>query len=115
MKNGNPVVATGNQNGSDVDTIINEGYMVSANGNDWTSGTTKILTYTDRTYVTTRSYWLASPSAHGAWDLMVIGFTGWRSITSQKTHYEMCGFRPIVCLKADTELEKVEGGYRIIE
>ena len=52
--------------------------------------------------------WVASPSAYHINDLMIVdyyGKVGWNSYD-----FRYLGFRPIVCLKSDTQLIKNEDG-----
>ena len=58
------------------------------------------------------AYWIPSPAAKWEGSIMMGGRTqlssrGWGDIH--------VGFRPLVCLKSNVQLRKVEDGYKIIE
>ena len=94
------------------------GYKISKDGGDnWANAYTGMLDTSDSLYVinsTTKAYamWLASPSADSSSELMGVYSSG------KFTYYSYSstnpGFRPVVCLKSNTKLEKNEDGtYRI--
>ena len=91
----------------------NTGYQISwDSGATWKSYTDTSSAYlkTDPLYVITKqtdayAYWLASPSAYGAYSVMIVNYGGGVNGTSYST--SSYGFRPLVCLKSDVTLEKV--------
>ncbi len=105
--------------GNPVESVNKTGYRISNNGGDsWTTAynygiITQDTTYR-LTYGNTRGIWLASP-ANGAstWNIMKIDSNG--QVDNDGYLGTQQGFRPIVCLKPDVQLEKVEDGYRIVE
>ncbi len=112
---GNLIVAK-DSNGAD--TITNSGYKVSIGGNTWSNNISLLRRETDRTYIGSYSYWLLSPSADAARSLKCY----YKSVNNDVISGSYCNvdiraraFRPIVRLKADTQLIKVDGGYRIVE
>ena len=97
------------------------GYMISYDyGNTWDSyivgGTDVGLSTSDSLYVTQNiGYWIASPSAHSDITLMSVSSSGWIGVQSEYARADSFGFRPVVCLKSEIQLEKVENGkYKIV-
>lgn len=103
--------------GKSVESINKTGYRISNNGgNSWTTGYNYTVITQDTTYIlrqgNTRGIWLASPSAVAQF-IMRVDSNG--QVDSDGIFGTHQGFRPIVCLKADVQLEKVDDGYRIVE
>ena len=93
------------------------GYYIS-----WTNGGTNYsiggLDKSESLYVIrdvskANSMWLGSPSARNANDLMVVYFTGY--VDRISSDYFLLGFRPLVCLKSDIQLEKQSDGTYLIK
>ena len=56
--------------------------------------------------------WLASPSANNSDSIMLVNYGG---VTATGYTGNVLGFRPLVCLKSNVELEKQEdGSYKIM-
>lgn len=93
------------------------GYQVSNNGGtSYANGITGMLNRNETLYVLPQSsgandMWLASPSAYGNRALMFVGYNGGVSFGYYDNVY--VGFRPLVCLNSDIQLEAYEGGYKI--
>ena len=93
------------------------GYQISRNGGkNWTTGFTQAFNVNDSLYVLpqsagTQAMWIASPSSRDGWSVIYVNCYGWMDRGWPKDVY--FGFRPIVCLKSDAMLKKVEGGYEI--
>ena len=103
--------------GKSVESINKTGYRISNNGgNSWTTGYNYTVITQDTTYIlrqgNTRGIWLASPSAVAQF-IMRVDSNG--QVDSDGIFGTHQGFRPIVCLKDDVQLEKVDDGYRIVE
>ena len=103
--------------GNTVESINNTGYRISNNGGEsWTTGYNYRVITQDTTYIlgqgNTRGIWLASPSAIAQF-IIRIDVNG--QVDSDGIFGINQGFRPIVCLKDDVQLEKVDDGYRIVE
>ena len=87
----------------------NTGYQIRKTSSDsWSNYVNSMLKTSDSLYVITKqtdalAYWLASPSAFGAYYVMIVYYGGDVSIND----YSNYGFRPLVCLKSDVTLEKV--------
>lgn len=93
------------------------GYQISKDGGvNWANYYGGILKTNDSLYVLSSSndayaMELASPSYGGVSNLMHVSLYGGISInTYNDTRF---GFRPIVCLKSDIQLEEDEDGYKI--
>lgn len=103
--------------GNTVESINKTGYRISNNGGEsWTTGYNYRVITQDTTYIlgqgNTRGIWLASPSAIAQF-IIRIDVNG--QVDSDGIFGINQGFRPIVCLKDDVQLEKVDDGYRIVE
>ena len=108
-------------NGNTIESISKVGYSISDNGGEsWSIAYTYgIINTNDNTYV------LRSGNANGVFLASPSGTTGQSSsllrvningqISPDGPGSVMQGIRPIVCLKADVQLEKVDDGYRIVE
>ena len=105
---GNTMVAQGSDG---TNTITDSGYKVSWNG---TSGWGNGFIYkfdTRAPYYNSNCYWFASPGCKMNTLLSFYRTQGISMDSRDATVY----YRPVVRLKADTQLERVEGGYRIVE
>ena len=103
--------------GNTVESINKTGYRISNNGGEsWTTGYNYRVITQDTTYIlgqgNTRGIWLASPSAIAQF-IIRIDVNG--QVDSDGIFGINQGFRPIVYLKDDVQLEKVDDGYRIVE
>ena len=103
--------------GNPVESINKIGYRISNNGGDsWATGYNYRIIEKDTTYIlgqgNTRGIWLASPSATAQF---VIRIDSNGQVDSDGIFGTQQGFRPIVCLQDDVQLEKVDDGYRIVE
>ena len=94
------------------------GYQISNNGgSSWLDTINEMLNKGDRTYVinTTENapgYWIASPAATG--NYLCVSNNG--DVLYGNNIHGGYGFRPMVCLKSDTKLEKnPDGSYTIVE
>ena len=87
------------------------GYQIRETSSDsWSNYVNSMLKTSDSLYVITKqtdalAYWLASPSACNADDVMVVYCDG--IVSADDYNYSRNGFRPLVCLKSDVTLEKV--------
>ena len=105
--------------GNPVESVNKTGYRISNNGGDsWTSAYSYGMITKDTTYIfgqgNTRGIWLASPASGASiWNIMKIDSNGQVDFDGYGGTQQ--GFRPIVCLKPDVQLEKVEDGYMIVE
>ena len=97
------------------------GYEISNNGGSlWGDYCSDMLSTSDRTYVISPTnkaygYWLASPSDTAADYVMEVRFSGDVNAGSCIDSKDS-GFRPLVCLKSDTKLEKnADGSFTIVE
>ena len=103
---------------SDVDTNGDGGYKVKfANGAYDTSISGLAKDEYNSVYIKSDkskalAMWLASPSALGGLMLMLADYYGY----VDTVHYNSTvpGFRPVVCLKSEANLQKVADGYEII-
>ena len=57
--------------------------------------------------------WLCSPSASFSYNVMLVGYDGY--VFSNYYNYIIPGFRPLVCLKSDIQLEKQSEGKYLIK
>ena len=91
------------------------GYQISIDGGiSWVNKYLFLFNSNDNPYVPTlnsgaNGMWLASPSIIYKDNLLL----GSRHIDHAGYGYTLLGFRPVVCLKTDTILKKVDGGYEI--
>ena len=76
------------------------------------SSDTNKLYVSENTSTNADGYWLASPSANGANSVLCVGYGGYVIISGYSSNY---GFRPLVCLNSDVELEKQENGTYLIK
>ena len=98
-------------------TAVNEqGYLISVDeGNSWGTTYKGIFNTNDGLYIVNSNravaMWLASPCS-GSYDSISIVWndkgTGW--IDGNYYYWYADGLRPIVCLKSNTKLEKIEDG-----
>ena len=99
------------------------GYQISTNGGKiwkfYMSSSSEYLKSSDRTYVISETskanvMWIASPSANDQKHLMGVNDGGYIGCYNYSNAAN--GFRPLVCLKSDTQLEKnSDGSYTIVE
>lgn len=68
---------------------------------------------TNELYTGGNSYWIASPSGRGADDMILMNSMG--NVFSNSYGGTNGGFRPIICLKSNVELEKQQDGTYIIK
>ena len=101
-------------NGNPIQTVNNIGYKISLDGGTGWLSTAGVGTIRqDTTYkLNGERFWLASPSTN-SYFVFRIDNNGQVDSDGGGGMYQ--GFRPIVRLKASTQLEKIEGGYRIVE
>ena len=94
-----------------------EGYKISKdNGANWDTYYFDMLSTSDSLYVLPSSkganaMWLASPSANYTYDVMAVGSDGGVG----RTYYNdnRLGFRPLVCLKSNVQLQESGDGFSI--
>ena len=97
------------------------GYSISNNGGEnWAIAYTYgIINANDNTYVlrsgNANGVFLASPSGTTSQSSSLIRVNNNGQISPDGPGSVMQGIRPIVCLKDDVQLEKVNNGYRIVE
>ena len=95
------------------------GYQISKDGGSNLSDYySRMLRTSDSLYVLPSSkranaMWLASPSAAGTSCVMYVGYNGYVGYTYYYNTTGGRGFRPLVCLKSDIQLEAYEDGYKI--
>ena len=96
------------------------GYQISNDGGvSWSNSINKALNTSDSTYVINNDdnaygMWIASPSSYDSEYVIYIDMQG--GVICDFYDYNDLGFRPIVCLKADTQLERnSDGTYTIID
>lgn len=95
------------------------GYQVSNNGGtSYANNISGMLSTSDTLYVLpsaatsgANAMWLASPSAYNGYRVMNVNFRGHMTFSNYSD--TTVGFRPLVCLKSDIQLEAYEGGYKI--
>ena len=89
----------------------NTGYQIRKTSKDtWANYVSSMLTTNDSLYVITSqtnalAYWLASPSALNASNVMDVDYDGY--VNDNYYYYNYYGFRPLVCLQSNVTLEKV--------
>ena len=89
----------------------NTGYQIRKTSKDtWANYVSSMLTTNDSLYVITSptnalAYWLASPSAGNADDVMTVNYYGY--VANDYYYSDAYGFRPLVCLQSNVTLEKV--------
>ena len=89
----------------------NTGYQIRKTSKDtWANYVSSMLTTNDSLYVITSqtnalAYWLASPSAYDADNVMYVNCGGY--VDNYYSYYSNYGFRPLVCLQSNVTLEKV--------
>ena len=104
--------------------ISNDGYKISTNKdstdeNDWKYEIENIISTDDKNlYIvddSTKSeeYWISSPSANGANNLMSINSSG--KIENNIYSYGNCSLRPIVCINAKYHLEPDGDNFKIVK
>lgn len=97
--------AESNTNGYEVKWKFVSGYTTSFDCND-----IYIKSDTSKAH----AMWLASPSYFKASDVMIAHSDG--SVTNNDYTFGIPGFRPLVCLSSDIQLEKLDNGnYRIVK
>lgn len=93
------------------------GYQVSNNGGtSYANGISGMLSRNENLYVLPQdkganAMWLASPSAGGDNNVMLTRYDGY--VFGYYYSDISIGFRPLVCLNSDIQLEAYEGGYKI--
>lgn len=107
------------QTNYDTQALNETGYQIKINGGEWKNYTNESSEYIDKNdslYIINDStnagvMWIASPSANNSDYIMATSYYGYvgASIYSNPTH----GFRPLVCLNSNVELQKTENGFTI--
>ena len=93
------------------------GYQLSKdNGSTWKNDYVEMLDANDSLYIinnTTNAsaMWFCSPAANGNNNVMNIGFNG--NVTGSGYSVKSLGFRPLICLNSNVELQKTENGFSI--
>ena len=94
------------------------GYQISKDGGtNWATYYSGMLSTSDSLYVISNytnnalAMWLASPSAGSASYVMGVYCGG--TVAYDNCNYTSIGFRPLVCLKSDIQLEADGAGYKI--
>ena len=94
------------------------GYEISKDGGDnWATYYSEMLSTSDSLYVISNytnnaaAMWLASPSADDPTYVMNVLCNGY--VYYYRYYYTDIGFRPLVCLKSDIQLEADGDGYKI--
>ena len=95
------------------------GYQLRINGGDWMNYTnleSDYLNSEDSLYVLQNSndanaMWISSPSANGINALIYINNSG--AIYGNAYYNNSMGFRPLICLKSDVQLQKLGDGFII--
>ena len=99
--------------------ITSNGYRVRWNGGSWDVWLSEVESDYNQIYIKTstnkaESMWLASTSADGNTSFIYARSNG--TINTVTHNAAATGLRPIVCLKSDVELEKLDDGtYQIIK
>ena len=96
-----------------------EGYQVRVNGGTWKNNTDSRSDYLDSSdslYVLPSSkganaMWLASPSANRAGSVMIVTCSG--NVNKNDYDSNSNGFRPLVCLKSNVQLQESVDGFSI--
>lgn len=94
-----------------------EGYKISKdNGENWSTSYSAMLSTSDSLYVLPSSkganaMWVASPSAHSTDGVMYVNYGGFVSYGTCGNNYY--GFRPLVCLKSNVQLQESGDGFSI--
>ena len=95
------------------------GYQISKDGGtNWASWYIGMLGTSDSLYVITSqtnalAMWLASPSAYGTSYVVYVNYAGFVGCYNYNYTGADLGFRPLVCLKSDIQLEADGDGYKI--
>ena len=95
------------------------GYQLRVNGGTWKNGidsSSDYLDSNDSLYVLPESkgaetMWLASPSADDAISVMRVNYFG--KVGNQYFYNDHSGFRPLVCLKSNVQLQESGDGFSI--
>lgn len=94
-----------------------EGYKISKdNGENWSTSCSAMLSTSDSLYVLLTSkgpdaMWLASPSAGNAYYVMGVYYNG--NVNGNYCSNGNRGFRPLVCLKSNVQLQESGDGFSI--
>ena len=95
-----------------------EGYQLRVNGGTWKSHTdsksdyfAKDSLYVISSYVNALGMWVASPSAYNASYVMYVSRLG--SVNSSTYYASTYGFRPLVCLNSNVQLQESGDGFSI--
>ena len=95
----------------------NEGYKISKdNGANWYTSYSGMLSTSDSLYVLPSSkganaMWVAGPSVWNANDVMHVDYLG--SVYNYNYGHDNIGFRPLVCLKSNVQLQESGDGFSI--
>lgn len=93
------------------------GYQISKDGGtSWANSYSGMLSTSDSLYVITSktnavAMWLASPSDYSTYYIMYMAYNGY--VGNGSYGFTNLGFRPLVCLKCNVQLEANEDGYKI--
>ena len=92
------------------------GYQISKGVNLSTSDSLYVLPSSGSTLESGKTsgangMWLASPSAYGTLNVINVGY--WGAVANNYCNSSGIGFRPLVCLKSDIQLEADGDGYKI--
>lgn len=95
------------------------GYQISNDAgkeDTWADFYSRMLNTNETLYVLPQSsganaMWLASPSAYSGNTVIGVGYSG--AVYNYSYSNTTAGFRPLVCLNSNIQLEAYEGGYKI--
>ena len=93
-----------------------EGYKISKdNGENWSTSCSAMLSTSDSLYVPSSkgagAMWVASPSAADHYIVMTVDSSGYVNYSYYNINYY--GFRPLVCLKSNVQLQESGDGFSI--
>ena len=99
-----------------------EGYQLRVNGGSWTTNSSDYLDSNDSLYVISsktnaEAMWVASPSARGTNIVMNVNYFGivdyYGFVSNNDSSSNISGFRPLVCLKSNVQLQESGDGFSI--
>ena len=94
-------------------TATNDTGWANSKGGMIRTNDTNNLYVSETTHTNVSAYWLASPSANGDKCVMHVSYCG--NVEAYTYAYQYNGFRPIVCLNSNVELERQENGTYLIK
>lgn len=101
------------------EAISLHGYSIrKTSSDDWATNITSMLNSSDTLYTActgTKGYWLASPSSSTDSRYSSLIKVWSAQVSYMYPYYSYCGYRPIVCLKSDVELEASGDDFIIVE